>query len=310
VPAFSLPARQKKGMPIFLAGTAGQELIKDFPTMNAPLILLKNGPAIPPLFITHGLGGDVAELTGLAEQLGSFRPIYGVQWRGLHGSEKPHECFDGMARYFADAIDKACPDGPLLLAGLSIGGLPMLEAARALVERKRDVALLVLMDTYPYPKYWPRSSQIAVMLQRVRRQAGLISQMPLRQAVPYAAQIINRFGGRVVTRLKGSAINPIDETDAGPALRELRAAAVRALTQYRPRPYPGKITFFSAREKTVFPSDPAKVWGPVTDDLEIVALSCHHVAMICEEAKMAADALKLCIQKALAPSEVRQSEMV
>jgi thioesterase domain-containing protein len=294
----------------FFSGTAGRELIKDFPAMDAPLVMLRNGPDMPPLFITHGLGGDVAELAELAEQLGSFRPVYGLQWRGLDGLERPHDSFDNMARYFADAIEKIWPDGPLLLAGLSIGGLPMLEAARILSERGRRVALLLLMDTYPHSKYWPRSSQIAVILQRMRRKAGVLSEMPVNQAIPYAVQLLNKFGGHVISRLKGSEIIPADKTGAGPALRELRVAAFRALVQYRPHFYPGKITFVSAREKTVFPANPAKVWGPMTDDLEIVALPCHHVAMIGEEAQMAADALKRCIQKALTPGAVRQAETV
>jgi thioesterase domain-containing protein len=270
--------------------------------------MLRNGPDMPPLFITHGLGGDVVELAALAEQLGSFRPVYGLQWRGLDGHERPHDSFDNMARYFADAIEKIWPDGPLLLAGLSIGGLPMLEAARLLSERGRHVALLLLMDTYPHPSYWPRSSQIGVFLQRIRRKAGAISRMPLNQAIPYAVQLLSKFGGQVISRLKGSQIVPADKTDAGPALRELRIAAFQALIQYRPRFYPGKIIFFSAREKTVFPANPAKVWGPVTENLEIVALPCHHVAMIGAEAKMTAGALKLCIDKALITGEVRHAE--
>jgi thioesterase domain-containing protein len=278
--------------------------------MCSPLILLKNGPDVPPLFITHGLGGDVAELNELVKQLGSGRPIYGLQWRGLDGLEKPHDSFESMARYFAEAIDKIWPNGPLLLAGLSIGGLPMLEAGRLLLEKGRNVALLVLMDSYTHPGYWPRSSQIAVTFHRMRRKADAISQMPLREAIPYAAQVLGKLGGRVSARLKGSEIIPTDNTGAGPALRELRLAAVRAHIQYRPRFYPGKITFFSAREKTVFPANPGKIWGPVTGGLEIVALPCHHVAMIKEEAKMAADALNLCIQNALEPGEVRQVEAV
>ena len=278
--------------------------------MHSPLILLKNGRDVPPLFITHGLGGEVAELDELTGQLGSGRPIYGLQWRGLDGLEKPHDSFDGMAQYFADAIDKIWPDGPLLLAGLSIGGLPMLEAARVLLGRGRHVALLVLMDTYPHPKYWPRSSQIAVTLNRMQRKAGAISQMPLREAFPFAARVLGKFWGRVLARLKGLEIIPTDDTSAGPALRGLRVAAVRALIQYQPRFYPRKITFLSAREKTVFPADPAKIWGGITDDLEIVALPCHHVAMIGKEAKMAADALNLCIENALESRKAHHTETV
>jgi acetoacetyl-CoA synthetase len=278
--------------------------------MHSPLILLKNGPDVPPLFITHGLGGELAELNELAEQLGSSRPIYGLQWRGLNGVEKPHDSFDGMARYFAGAIEKIYPNGPLLLAGLSIGGLPMLEAARIFLERGRNVALLVLMDTYTHPRYWPRTSKMAVTFNRIQRKAGAIRQMPLREAFPFAAKVLGKFGGRVLARLTGSEIIPTEDTNAGPALHELRLAAVRAHIHYQPRFYPGKITFFSARERTVFPPDPAKIWGGVTDDLEIVPLHCHHVAMIKDQAKMAADALNLCIQKAREPGEARHAETV
>jgi acetoacetyl-CoA synthetase len=267
----------------------------------SPLVLLKDGPKRPPLFITHGLGGSVSELSGLAEHLGSARPIYGLQWRGLHGIEQPHDSFGGMANDFADAIAGVWPEGPCLLAGSSIGGLPMLETARILSKQGRQIALLAFLDSYPDPRFWPASCQIEVSILRMRRKLSIISQMPLRAAIPYTSKVASRFAGRVLNRITGvSQAIVFDDVTAGPKLQSLRLAAVRAHAKYRPSFYQGRIYFISARVRTVFPKSPDKIWRALTPDLKIYEAQCHHVAMV-EEPALAAAALRLCIEDALKP---------
>src|SRR4051794_17394029 len=116
--------------------------------MGSPLRLLKEGSNAPPLFITHGIGGLVTELDGIAKFLKYPGPVHGIQWKGLGFQEKPDESIDAMAESFTEAIVSVWPDGPYLLAGWSIGGLSMLEVARRLTTRRRNVALLVLLDSY------------------------------------------------------------------------------------------------------------------------------------------------------------------
>ncbi len=267
--------------------------------MPSPLILMKDGRDEPPLFITHGLGGYAGELEMLIEQFGSSRPIYCLQWRGLDGLEEPDDNFHEMARYFAHAIVSACPGRPYLLAGLSIGGLPMLEVARILLGQGKQVALLALMDAYPHSKYWPLSSKFDVTWARIKWKVRQTTELPLRESVPFAYGFMSKFVRRFLSRLRGVEIIHTEDNDVSAELKKLRLAAVAAYFQYRPRYYPGKIVFLSARVRTVFPNNPRNVWRRLTPELEVLSLPCHHVAMIREEAKLAAQALELAIRRAV-----------
>ena len=129
---------------------------------------MKPGTDEPPFFITHGLGGNVMELSKIVEQIRTRHPVYGVQWKGLDGTEAPDNSIEDMAQYFMNAIIELQNHGPYLLCGLSIGGLPMLETAHRLVARGEEVALLVFLDTYPHPRYWPLKCWAEVLARRFR----------------------------------------------------------------------------------------------------------------------------------------------
>jgi thioesterase domain-containing protein len=272
--------------------------------MTSPLLLLKDGPDAPPLFITHGLGGDVTELSEIVKHLKTPRPVYGVQWQGLNGLERPHESIEEMAKYFMDAIVSLHPDGPYLLGGLSIGGLPMLEMANRLLEQKKDVAL-VLLDTYPHARCWPLASWIEVTIRRAKYQATGLTKMPRRAAIPRLVELSGKFWDQL--RSRGGRYSKF-QTSIDPGvplpLQRLRESAFQAFAQHRPRYYPGKITFLKAGIlSTRFPENAAKIWGGLTADLEIHAIPCNHLDMITTHAEQVADRFSLCIEQLLNSAE-------
>jgi thioesterase domain-containing protein len=274
---------------------------QDVAPMTSPLRRLKDGPDAPPLFITHGLGGDIAELSEVVKHLRTARPIYGVQWQGLDGVERPHESIEEMAECFMDAIVSLNPNGPYLLAGLSIGGLPMLEMASRLLEQRKDVALLALLDTYPHPRYWPLACWVEVAIRRAKYQATALTKMPPRSAILRLVELSGAFWNQF--RSRGGRYSQFHTTiDPGVSLglQRLQECAFQASAQYRPRYYPGKISFLRAGIlSTRFPENPARIWGSLTADLEINTIPCNHVAMITTDAEQVAARLSLCIEKAL-----------
>src|SRR5260370_4691198 len=130
-----------------IAAATGRELpittIYDAPTIDAlaalledertpqycPLVLLKPGADMAPLFIVHGLGGNVVEILPLANRIETPRPIYGIQARGVDGIELPLQRVEDMAEAYLDAIRTVQPNGPYFLAGYSFGGLVAFEMA-------------------------------------------------------------------------------------------------------------------------------------------------------------------------------------
>ena len=130
----------------------------------------EGGPRTP-FFLVAGMFGNVLNLRHLAHLLGTDRPFYGLQARGLYGDEEPHETFEEAAADYIAELRTVQPHGPYLLGGFSGGGITAYEMARQLEADGEEVALLVMLDT-PLPMRPPLT----------RRDRALIKWQQLRAA--------------------------------------------------------------------------------------------------------------------------------
>ncbi len=111
------------------------------------------GPALarPPLFIVGGVGGNVNNLIRLGRLLGAYRPVIGLQTRGILG-HRMHETIEATAADHLTNIRRHQPQGPYLLAGYSGGAFTAFEMARQLRAAGEEVGFLGLLDTFA-PKF-------------------------------------------------------------------------------------------------------------------------------------------------------------
>ena len=110
-----------------------------------------DGTGRRPFFLVAGMFGNVLNLRQLALLVGRDRPVYGLQARGLIGSDEPHCDMREAARDYLTEIRSIQPEGPYHLGGFSGGGITAYEMARQLQENGQQVASLVLLDT-PLPE--------------------------------------------------------------------------------------------------------------------------------------------------------------
>lgn len=94
------------------------------------------------------MGGEVLRFRELAVHLGSDQPFYGLQPQGLDGKQLPYTRIEDMAAHYIQQIQTIQPCEPYLIGGYSSGGLIAYEMARQLTIQGKEVALLVLFDTY------------------------------------------------------------------------------------------------------------------------------------------------------------------
>jgi amino acid adenylation domain-containing protein len=127
----------------------------DAGTSHRSLVTLQPSGTEPPLFCMHPVSGSVSCFYPLAQAMGTARPFFGLQARGLDGVEEPFETIEAMAAHYVDAIRAAWPDGPYLLGGWSSGGLVAVEAAAQLQRAGATVALVCLLDTQAASFYDP-----------------------------------------------------------------------------------------------------------------------------------------------------------
>ena len=217
------------------------------------LVLLKNGTVGTPVFFLHGLGGNIMEFFLVLKHLQAPHTVYGLQARGSDGLEEPCSRVEEMAQFHVNTIRALQPHGPYLLVGYSLGGLVALEMARRLEESGESVALLVMIDSYPDLRLAPLAQRLGTYSRRARDYArrGLSS--------PRTESLIPSIG-RAFT----------------PAMRHVQQCSARALQDYHPRHYRGRIRFIRAGTPLHFPSDPAKVWAHFTDQLEVETVPGDH----------------------------------
>lgn len=115
-----------------------------------PLMLLADGdPAAPPLFLIHPAGGIAWGYRHLARLIAPARQVWGVQHPGLDLTVPLPGSLDTLARDYASRIAAAVPEGPVHLAGWSVGGILAQTVAIELAALGRQAGLVAALDSYP-----------------------------------------------------------------------------------------------------------------------------------------------------------------
>ena len=113
------------------------------------LVPLQPQGSRPPIYFIHGVGGDVYFFLSLTRLLPPDQPSYGIQAVGLDGKALRHISVEEMAAHYVEEVISFQPEGPIYLAGFSLGGIIAFEMARQLHCRGRKVAFLGLLDSGP-----------------------------------------------------------------------------------------------------------------------------------------------------------------
>ncbi len=114
----------------------------------SPLVPIQLHGQQPPLFCIHPVGGNVLCYAPLASALGDDQPVYGIQARGVDGTEQPLATMEELADEYLDAIREIQPTGPYHFAAWSSGGIIAYEVARRLIEDGEQVATVALFDSF------------------------------------------------------------------------------------------------------------------------------------------------------------------
>lgn len=134
-----------------------------------PLLGEPANPRLPPMYICAGAGGNVINLTDIANELREHFSVIGVQARGILSGDEPHTCYEDMARDYLSEIRRFQPVGPYFLAGYSAGGLAAYEMAQQLTAAGETVECVVLFDTrMPIPRRLTIKDKLEILGKRVQ----------------------------------------------------------------------------------------------------------------------------------------------
>ncbi|MBK7897608.1 MAG: SDR family NAD(P)-dependent oxidoreductase [Anaerolineaceae bacterium] len=240
-----------------------------------PLVAIQPKGHKIPFFCVHGGYGNVLNLYDLTRYLGKDQPFYGLQARGVDGKQRPFTSLEEMAAEYVKQIQTIQPKGPYLLGGFSMGGEVAYEMAQQLHAQGHKVGLLALLDTYN-PEFARRrknllrmaASEEADFLQAKKEKEettnGLVSKLRVfKRWARLRLQFIRtdwqkyRLYAQVRRRLRSGETLP--QSLISPFLWQ---AHIDLLNNYKPKPYPGRITLFRSSETQQFnPTDQGAGWA-------------------------------------------------
>ena len=218
-----------------------------------------------PLFVVPGAGSRILYVRNLAVHLGLDQPIYALHEPPTgsvsHMGSSIDRRVEDMAASYLVAMRRVQAHGPYDLVGFSFGGLVAYEIAQQLVAAGEQVGLLALMDSrHPSDPQLRTSLRPRAVARRVANQIGIVRTLGADRGAAYLSRRLRigwtnwvedfreRFGSRLPERVARVVRDPAIEGE-----RDWLAADARASDRYRPRPYPGRVTYLWAEHSPTRP---------------------------------------------------------
>jgi thioesterase domain-containing protein/acyl carrier protein len=238
----------------------------------APVLALRTEGDLPPLFCLPPGSGLCWDYARLLRELDPRRPLYGLQASGIDTEMPFHDSVEAIAGERVALLREVQPVGPYHLLGWSFGGLVAHEIACRLQAQGQDVALLALLDSYPYLPW----IEAPVMNEQelVEEMAELVGLEPKDlQGKPIDVPTI-----LATAREVGHVLG---EFEVGQATRMLRYGqhCARLAPDFRPGVFRGDLLMFVATDghrDSFYP----ELWQPyITGRIEQHAIPCRHARM-------------------------------
>jgi aspartate racemase len=269
------------------------------------LVPIQSGGSKLPIFFVHGADGNILIYRDLARHLGSDQPVYGLQSRNPESIQLT--TVEDMASHYVKEIIALEPQGPYLLGGYCLGGSIAYEIAQQLSKEGREVALLVLMETYNFSNIKTQSfiDNFRFNVQRVSFHLRNFLLLKTKEKISFVkekAEVAKRRKNVWLGMIKMKISSKIAFGNKQASyLYSLWKFNDQAAGDYKPKYYLGRITEFKPIREYSRLTGPKLGW----DDLggggvETHILAVYPAGMLIEPfVRKTAEELTICIQKAL-----------
>ncbi len=235
-----------------------------------------------PLFHMPGLGGFGFLPPVVVRRIESERQFFdGLQHRGIDGHEKPLDRVEAIAANLIAQIREVCPAGPYSLTGYCYGGVVAYEVARQLTAAGERVKGVVMWDSFP-ARCWRWRGPTGILCALRRHPAGSTPAERFAFVRQQAGRLL-RTSKRMAKRALGrrDLPGPAAREGLSPGIREAIIADYRALGDYKPRPYAGRVLLLRSkedeRERIAHERRPLNGWdGLLLGHVDVVDFPCKH----------------------------------
>ena len=212
------------------------------------IVPIRTRGSLPPLFLVHGVGGDVLGFFSLVKRLPPDQPVYAIQAQSLQQKGPTYIQLNDMAAYYVQEVRRVQPSGPYSFLGFSFGGLVAYEMAQQLQAQGEEVRMLGMLDTWQ-PSYQRRTPKSEPPLVRIYNRL-LVIWLNTRRLKPssklrYARERIKNRMLRQFYRYSAAR----GRTNLSETMKSVRDINWIAGLNYKVLPYDGHITLFRAMEE-------------------------------------------------------------
>ena len=218
------------------------------PNVSSSVVPLQPRGDRRPLYIVHGVGGNIVNFYGLSMRMGSDLPVYGIQSQALVARQPALLHLKDMAAHYIADVRRVQPHGPYDLLGYSFGGTVVLEMAHQFRAAGEQVRMLGMIDSKSkdyeeeFTRMKPISDRVNRRMERFSRNTGSLSP---RDRLKYIADKIStraiRFACMAAARLHMKQVPAF--------MRSAYDINYVAVQNYKPQPYDGKLILFRASEQ-------------------------------------------------------------
>jgi thioesterase domain-containing protein len=252
------------------------------PNTSSSLVPLQPHGSRPPLYIVHGIGGNVVNFYGLSMRMGGELPIYGIQSQALVANSPALLRLKDMAAHYISDIRKVQPKGPYHLLGYSFGGTVVFEMAQQLKAMGEEVRMLGMIDSKSkdYGETLAKMSPVQERIsKRVIRFKGNTGGLSRKAQLKYVFAKLNtraiRYACLVAAKLHLTRVPAF--------MRSAYDINYVAVQNYVPQPYDGKLILFRASEQNDSRGPYDLGWGHLfSEGVEIHDLTGDHERIFLE----------------------------
>jgi amino acid adenylation domain-containing protein len=278
-----------------VAGLAGM-LRKSGETEFSHLVCLRPEGTGRPIFIVHGIYGNVLHLAALAKLVRTDRPIWALQARGVDPRLEPHQTIAEMSAAYIAAIRTVQPGGPYAIAGYSFGGLVAFDMATRLRREQEQVEFLGLFETDLHERHLPPFAKLAYQWTLARRVAGKLAILPRSDWPGYLRQKMRKLRSKLMSAPEVPDLLPGIPAAFTDRYREMYAIGLRECERFRPGRYDGMLTLFSVRGPRFDTCNPLPIWRRSAKALRVLPISGQHDTIMDQpHVRSLADQLSLCL---------------
>ncbi|MBX7066758.1 MAG: hypothetical protein K1X28_05965 [Parachlamydiales bacterium] len=193
---------------------------------ESPVCKLKSGDDQYSLFMIHPIEGELFCYRQLIDALKSDYTVYGIR-----AQNEDFSSIEEIAAKYISEIKKIQPNGPYYLIGMSFGGIISYEMARQM--KASSIDLLCIIDAVkPDAELLPLSDERAMLAYLMELVQG---KAPDKE--PDLVSVVKAFGLSSLPSLNQQII-----------YRNIKIH-LQALTNYKVKPYEGKILYFQAKDR-------------------------------------------------------------